>query len=200
MNQTDKRDYIITTKNGCIPYIVYDKEIHFQKSRKILLDEFLFKDSFYDKNLTEKIEKYLGVELPVLIGFKNTPRILISKKGNYKLTEARYNEIMNQMQASNYFEYKTGKLIYNGNEVYEPRDLNDFNNSSHKLIGTQFINDLIDQGMIIYEKDGVLISKHLNETDYEYQKYMLKINEMNAFSFICDYNYKVLYDFLNKYY
>lgn len=192
------RDYIITTKSGCIPYIINDSEVYFNKPRKIYLDDFLCKDSFYDKKFSEKIEKYLGIDVPVLVGFKNTPKILISKKGHYKLTEDRYKEVIGQMQAKFYFDFSSGKLIFNDKEVYEPKNLDDFNNGNQEMVGTQFINDLIDQAILIYEENGILMCKHLNETDLEYQKYLLSINEMNAFAYISDHNYRIFYDFMNK--
>lgn len=198
MSSVSKIDYAITTTNGSIHYVTQTSEPHFLKPRKIYIDDFLFKDSFFDKNFTVELKKYIGSEMPVLVGYRNKPKILVSKRGHYKLKEDKYNEVIKQMNAEHFFDFKTGKLIYNGNEVYEPKDIEDFNNSKECMFGTQFINDLTDKGMVIYENDGILESKHLNDTDLEYQKYMLSINEITAFTLISESNYKVFYDFINR--
>ena len=198
MSTFNSKDYVITTKSGYIPYVIDDSQSYFKKARKICLDDLLFKDSFYDKNGSECICKYVGTDLPIIIGYRNTPKILISKKGHYKLTEERYTNVLKQMQASHYFDFPTGKLIYNESEVYEPKDLDDFINCTYKIVGTQFINDLIEKGMLLYIKEDKLVSMHLNETDLEYQKYMLSIKEMGAFTFISEHNYKVFHDYIEN--
>lgn len=197
------KDYIITTKMGLIPYVIDYEHPHFKKVRKVFLDDFLFKDSFYDKNLEEDLRKFISVEGDIILAFKNEKdikkkqHILYSKGGNYKLTEERYNQVLKAMKIeNNYTNFTTGKTHYNGMEIYEPKNLDDFLSCENPLCGTQFINNLTDQGIMLYIEEGSLKSRHLNDSDNEYEKYMLSINEMGAFTFLSENNYKALYEYL----
>lgn len=207
MENTTTIDYVITTTKGCIPYITDTKKSFLSKKIKVYLDDFLYKDSFYDKNTKYPIKNFISAEEEVIVGFKGKPTPLISKRGHYKLTKEKYKETLALMGANTYAEYDTGKIFFDKTEIIEPADLDSFNlllqseSNGSLIVGTQFINDLVEKSMILYCKkmDGAKIelsAKHLNDTEHEYQKYLLSINEMNAFAFVSETNYKNFHDFV----
>jgi len=195
--------YAISTSIGAIPYVIECDHPEFRRPKIVFLDDFLFKDSIYDKNQKVSLVDLIGgAETAGEIGlaFRNATacknnRILTSKRGNYKLTPERYSEILALMGVETHAEFKTGVLRMNGGEVVEPTALSEYVRGTETVFGTQIVNDLTAKGMLIYLDGDKLSCKHLNETDHEYEKYMLSINEMNAFTFIAEHNYKALYEF-----
>lgn len=194
-----KLDYVITTSNGCIPYVVDTEKDFFGRIWKVYLDDMLFKDSFYDQGGRCSLEIFIGSGSKVAVGFRHKPSVLVSKRGNYKLTEEKYKEVLEAMECQLFADFATGKLSLGQKDIVEPKSLKDFNELSEGqcLFGTQFINDLTDAGMVLHiDNEGHLDSRHLDETDFEYQKYLLSINEINAYSFISESNYRVLYEYV----
>lgn len=194
-----KLDYVITTLKGCIPYVVDTEKVFFDKTKKVYLDDMLFKDSFYDKGCRCSLKTFIGSGNEVAVGFRHKPSVLVSKRGNYKLTQGKYKSVLEAMECKFFADFGTGRLSLGQRDVIEPRDLDDFNKlaESHTLFGTQFIDDLVDAGMMLYIDDEKhLLSRHLKDTDLEYQKYLLTINEMNAYSFISENNYKVFHEYI----
>lgn len=198
MSNESKRNYVLTTVTGMVPYITDYTNDHFKKTRKLFLDDFLQKDSFYDRGLSTDIKKYVGCDEEVIIGFKKTPKVLESKKGNYKLTEDKYKQTVINMNANCYADFSTGKLLYEGEEVYEPVDLDDFNNSTAKLFGTSFINQMVDKGELLYIDGDRLCSKSILDSEDEYHKYIWSLKEIISFTMLAEKNYKVFSEFLNK--
>lgn len=200
MPDKSKLDYVITTSKGCIPYIVDTDKDFLTKTRKVYLDDMLFKDSFYDKNCRCPLKVFIGSNSEVVVGFRHKPPVLVSKRGNYKLTQEKYKNVLGAMECQSFADFNTGRLSLDQNDVVEPKNLDDFNElvRSQSLFGTQFINDLIDEGMMLYIDNGshLLCSRHLKDTGFEYQKYLLSINEMNAYSFVSENNYRVFYEYI----
>ncbi|ELA41086.1 uncharacterized protein VICG_01879 [Vittaforma corneae ATCC 50505] len=196
-----KIDYVITTSIGCVPYVVDCEHAHFKKTRKVFLDDFLYKNSFYDKNFEADLKTFIGTDSEVILGFKSSDalckntRIIASKRGNYRLTEARYNEILKLMKVDKFADFKTGKIKVNNLELVEPKDLSEFTKCDNKIYGTQLINELTESGLLLFIEDSKLACRHLNDTDFEYEKYLLSINEMNVFTFISEHNYKTLFEY-----
>lgn len=193
-------DYVITTSIGCVPYVVDCEHAHFRKMRKVLLDDFLYKDSLYDKNFEADLKTFIGTDSEVVVGFRNdslckSTRIIASKRGNYRLTEERYNEVLKLMKVDRFADFKTGEIRVNGLVLVEPTDISEFTKSDTKIYGTHIINELTNKGMLLLIEDSGLTCRHLNDTDFEYEKYLLSINEMNAFTFISEHNYRVLFEY-----
>ncbi|KAM0679600.1 hypothetical protein GINT2_002230 [Glugoides intestinalis] len=200
-----KLDYVITCDKGCIPYVIDCEKAHFEKNRKLFIDDFLYKDSFYDKGFEEDIAKFIGGECKVVLGFKGNERtsknrILVSKRGHYKINKLAYEKVIGQMKiaSDNCASFENGDLFLEGEKIVEPRDLEEFNQGCFRVFGTDFINKMTEEGKLLIEEEGRLKAKHLNETEFEYEKYLFEIKEMIAFTFISEHNYKVLYEFVKQ--
>jgi len=273
--------YVISTIQGAIPFIPLPDSPVYNAPRLIYLDDFLYKDSFYEAlaggstgalapNASDSVSDHSGTGYPiaafigttqeVIVAFrgkeavrkrenmrnsgenmcnsesvakneancnsKDTPggeignkkpkfRLLRSKRGNYKLTEDRYNETIKKMSAKNCADFFTGEVKYNDFCVIDPETLEEFNEKFSKgraenqpqdtqppgnqprnrlLFGTSFLNNLSKEGRIltVNSGDGSLFgSVHINDTEEEYTKYLYSINEINAFSFIAGKNYEI---------
>lgn len=206
-------DYVITCKSGFIPYIIDTTDASLRKCKKIFLDDFLYRDSFYEKGHVQEISKYIASEFPVCLGFLGNlrtakERILVSKRGNYKISKERYEKALEQMQVPKGFhaEFESGELWVNGKAVYEPTDLDDFNKilvakkeTRDIVFGTAFINQLTEKGEMLFIEDQVLKTRHINETEFEYQKYLIRIKEIVGYTFIAESNYKTFYSYLNSF-
>ncbi len=79
-------------------------------------------------------------------------------------------------------------------------ELNDFIRNDNIVIGTRFINECVEMGRILYRgEDDELIYKHICDTDYEYEKYLYSIKEINAYIFIAEKNYETLIKYIEEY-
>lgn len=194
-------DFVISTDKGMVPYLIESKVYNFNKPMKIFLDDFLYKDSFYDKGNVFPLNKFVGRE-SLLLSFKNKRNTLTSKKGNYKLTDTKYNEVIKNMGPVR---------IESENETIEPKDLEDFNNIIKKaqktVFGTSFINKMTEAGDLLFinvDSKTVFsknITSDINIENIEYYSYLHSIKEINAFSFISEWNYqkfKEIIDLLNN--
>lgn len=220
MSNHPKIDYVITTVKGTIPHVIDGPVYDLNKPFKIFLDDFLYKNSFYDLQNKLSIDKFIGVEdKTILLSFKNKSSCLISKKGNYKPSREKYNEILDLMkpETNNNIlipaDFNNGDLFLNGIKVVEPVDLDDFNNiiknNTNVIFGTEFINKLTDEAHLLYYNDDQLLCVHLNDAstiknfenlfNLEYYKYLLTINEMNLYSYICEINYLTFNNFINEF-
>lgn len=196
-----KRDYLITTIKGAIPYIINDSKPFLHVNRTVLIDDFLFKDSYYERGGDMEIHKYVGSTINNYVLFKETPKILKSKRGFYKLNQNLYNEVIARMKPAGYANFVDGKLIINGIEFIEPKDFEDFKKIVKKnefIIGTEFINTMILKGetlKLLPNNELEVVEIKNNENDYI--KYLYSIKEMNGFTLVSENNYKVLYDYFN---
>lgn len=203
-DQNHKDNYVITTNIGCIPYIIDCEKEYLKKYRKVFLDDFLFVHSYYDKNFTADLKNFIGSNEEVIVGFKNNEtlnkkiRIIHSKHGNYKLTEEKYLEVINSMNIKKFADFNTGKILIDGKELVEPTDLSEYIKTEEKLYGTSLINELTKKAMILSIEDNKLKKTHLNDTNFEYEKYLLSIDEINAYTFISNHNYKTLYEYYSS--
>lgn len=204
-------DYIITTNIGCIPYIIDTDKEYLKKPKKIYLDDILYKDSFYDKSNKCPIRTFIGIEEDVYLAFRNKANTLSSKRGNYKLKQVKYEELVKELDVTGYADFKTGNLRINSkspevsNEfeeseiIQEPKNLEDFRQKLKdgvKYFGTEFINKMVEDGLLLkIDETGDLKAEHINQSNFEYQKYLFSINEMNAFTFISENNYKIFHDY-----
>lgn len=200
-----KLDYVITCDKGCIPYVIDCEKAHFEKHRKLFIDDFVYKNSFYDKGFEESIAKFIGGDCKVLLGFKGNERtakhrILVSKRGHYKLDKVAYEKVIEQMKMdiNDCAGFENGSLFLEGEEIVEPKDLKEFNEGNFRVFGTGFINKMTEEGKLLINENGKLRSKDLNETEFEYEKYLFGIKEMLAFTFLSEHNYKVIYEFVNE--
>lgn len=193
--------YAISTVTGAVPYVIDYASTVFKRPKVIFLDDFLYKNSIYDKNQKIDVATLIGANTGIAVAFRNPTackkgiRIITSKAGNYKLTSDMYKNIINLMNVKTCADFNTGVLVIDEKEFVEPVDLNGYAKCQNVIFGTQIINKLTSDGMMLYVDDATLKCKHLNDTDNEYEKYMLSINEMNAFTFISEHNYRILYEF-----
>lgn len=195
-----KRDYLISTIQGSIPYIIDDTKPFLQVNRKILLDDFVYKDSFYAKNGDMNIKKYTAVSVNPYVCFKEISKVLKSKRGNYKLKQEDYHEIVKKMNPAGYAAYDNSTLTINGEICVEPKDFCDFKKiieTETFLVGTDFVNKLIIEGKILQIKNNELKIVDINKHDDEYLKYIFSINEINALTTISEINYKAMFDYFN---
>lgn len=197
----DKIDYVITTSVGAIPYIIDTEKVYLNKLKKVFIDDILYKDSFYDKGNKHSLKAFIGSTTDVILGFKAKPGILTSKRGNYKINAEKYSQIVQDLEVKNFSDFKTGILKIQEREVIEPKDLSEFKSMQERkdvIFGTLFINELTEKGMMIFIDDNNdLQVRHINDSECEYEKYMFSINEMNAFTFISENNYRILNDYFS---
>lgn len=190
--------YAITTVQGAIPHIIDIEQAFLQHPRKVYIDDFLYLNSFYHKGGEAMLQKFIGSPTAVYLAFKEGPCVLKSKHGNYKLAPDTYNEMVTRMAVGAHADYTTGKLWHRGAELVEPASVAEFNEmlaSGARLFGTGFINKMTQDAMVLCIADSRLAAKSIEETDNEYVKYMLSINEMNAFTFISESNYRVFHEY-----
>ncbi|KAI4293028.1 hypothetical protein PAPHI01_2302 [Pancytospora philotis] len=199
---TTKPAYAITTILGSVPYIIDTDRPFLQRPRLVLLDDFLYKDSYYHKGGQLPLKDFVAAGTDVLLGTRGErPAVLSSKRGNFKVTPEMYRETVERMGVAAFSDYHTGRLEYGGAELLEPSDAADLAAKiaqGHLLFGTRFINQLTETGQLLLIEDGALIVKHVNDTEHEYVKYMLSIKEMNAFSFISEQNYRTIDEYFRS--
>lgn len=191
-------DYIITTVQGAIPYILDTTEPFLQKKLKVLLDDFLYKDSFYHKGGNLSLQRFIASPTTPYLAFKSKSSTLNSKRGNFKLNKDYYHEIVKIMNPAGFADYETSHLTVNGLKCIEPASLEDFNKLLQKdklFVGTNFINKMTLEGKLLIIKDRELTSQNLQDSCHEYVKHMFSINEMNAFTCISKNNYKIFYEY-----
>ncbi|ADM12651.1 uncharacterized protein Eint_111520 [Encephalitozoon intestinalis ATCC 50506] len=146
--------YFISTKCCMVPHIPDAKSISStNKNIKIYVDDILYKDSAYDGGFDLPIREFCAIsDIKTCLGFRNKPSVLVSKRGHYKLNKERYEGLLEVWRPDYHADFETGKIIIEGNELIEPKDTRDFVellNSGHLLFGTEFINTLVEQGMML---------------------------------------------------
>lgn len=199
---SNKLDYVITTNAGAIPYIAFPNSKQFLKVRKVYLDDFLYKDSFYEKGNSMPLRTFIASPEQVCLGFRGDPKILKSKRGNYKLTPGAYEEVIKTMDIALYASYEGNKIYIDEKEVLEADDIPDFMNlleKGHRLFGTQFINNLIEKRRLLCLSEGVLLEKDVEECGDDYLKHLVQINEINGMTTISENNYLVFYNFVEEF-
>lgn len=191
-------DYAITTVQGAIPYIIETGRAFLNKPRLVLLDDFLYKDSFYDRGGDQPLREFIASEADVYLGVRERPCLLKSKRGNFRVSRSRYDEVVARMKADVFADYDTGRVTRGGTELVEPADIDELArliSEGKRLFGTGFINRMTESGRVLSIEGGCLCCRDIGETDHEYVKYMFSIKEMNAFTFISENNYRVLFEF-----
>lgn len=201
MEPANKPSYAITTVQGTIPYIVETDRVFLQRPRKVLLDDFLYKDSFYHQGGAEPLKSFIGSDTDVYLGVRERPGLLRSKRGNFRVSRDYYSEIVAKMGVEVFADYATGKIVHGGAELAEPADLGELITmleGGTRLFGTGFVNRMTEAGSVLRIEDGKLVCRDISETDHDYVKYMFSIKEMNAFAFISENNYRVLSEFFDS--
>lgn len=214
-----KINFVITTEKGIIPHIIDGPVYDLKKPFKIFLDDFLYKESYYEKNKLS-IHEFIGIQNEgkrILVSAKYKGSVLVSKKGHYKLSEVDFKNVIDRIKSSNEIlinaDYKENRLFMDEIEVVEPKDLNDFNRlvdikEGNLIFGTDFINKISNEACLLYQKDSVLISIHINDSNVndfkninnlEYIKYLYSIKEMNSYSFITEYNYIYFNEYITNF-
>ncbi|EOB15047.1 hypothetical protein NBO_10g0037 [Nosema bombycis CQ1] len=107
--------FLISTVTGQIPNIIKNSKIESLKGDLILyLDDFLYKDSIYDTEGCEiSLKELCAIDenKKILLAFRNTPKVLSSKRGNYKLTKEKFLKVLNIMKPDYYVDFTTQKMI-----------------------------------------------------------------------------------------
>jgi hypothetical protein len=201
-------EYIITTKLGMVPHIIDTAPFpSLNKMLKIYMDDILYKDSFYDKELELPIKKFCCTDKKVAVAFRDKPGVLISKRGHYKLSRKRYMEVVEVLDPDYHADFDTGKVFVDGDEVVEPSDMGDLIQKlkeGWKVFGTQFINDMVNAGkMLSFEDDRVEVREIYDcgccgELSKGYLRYLWSIKEMNASSYLAIHNYNTLQKIMDR--
>ena len=201
MHEPAEFSYCITTDRGTIPYVIETDAPCFQHPRLVYLDDFLYKDSYYDKGGDEPIASFIGCTTDVYAVFKHKPGVLLSKRGNYKLKKEAYAKFVGVMKPAQAAEYETGRLTVDGENLVEPADLEDFKKllrSGCRLFGSAFVNEMVAKGLLLEMKEGELVAARLEDSSHEYIKYAHSINEMNASTFLAEHNYQTLHEYAGR--
>ncbi|KAI5169576.1 hypothetical protein PAEPH01_0828 [Pancytospora epiphaga] len=191
-------DYVIATTQGAIPYILETDKVFLRKPRLVYLDDFMYKGSYYEGGGVLPLKDFIASETEVYLATKGAPSILTSKRGNYRLSSDLYEEVSQRMEVKMKADYKTGIISINGRKLFQPSDLDEFNqliNQGAVFFSTEFVNKLTDAGNILLIKNGILCAGSILESENEYIKYMYSINEINAFTYMSESNYRVLHEY-----
>lgn len=198
----NKPKYLITTFLGQVPHVIHIEDIpSLNRDILIYMDDILYKDSFYEKETTIPLKKFCSTDKRIYVIFKKSPKILESKRGCYKLTKEKYESMKAVLKADCYTSYDDNKLIIDGQELNEPKDVEEFMvklKEGHKLFGTQFINNLVNERKMLVYEDSKLVVKDpfdcncCGDKSEGYVQYLLKIKEMNANTYLAIHNYNVL--------
>lgn len=195
-------DYLVTTESGCVPYIIDMEGEYLQKGLKVYVDDFVYKDSFYVRGGESTIRQFIGACQPVYLSFRGRPSVLTSKRGNFVLKSEAYSQLAQRMRPEGAADYSTGRLVVNGLECREPASLGHFmemvGGTGAVLFGTGFINGLIREAKLLVNINGRLETRALKDSgaEYEYEAYMLSINEMNAYTFVAESNYRAIHEYV----
>ncbi|KAG5859071.1 hypothetical protein KMI_09g14990 [Encephalitozoon hellem] len=195
--------YFISTKSCVVPHVVDPQSIpSTNKNVKIYIDDILYKDSAYEGGFDLEINEFCSFSsIKTCLGFRNRPKTLVSKRGHYKLKKERYEELLGVLKPDYHADFDTGKIFVEGNELIEPKDVGEFVellNGGHLLFGTEFVNNLVNQGMMM-RFDGCKIDvcrifdcKCCGDLSPGYLEYLWNIKEMNALTYLAIHNYNVL--------
>lgn len=200
--------YIITTNTGVIPNVINPKEhSSLSKHVKLYLDDFLFKDSFYDLGGELSLKEFCKIDEKIALGFKNTPKVLTSKRGNYKLTKEAYEKVLGIMKPDYYSDYDTGKLSIEKKEVVEPKDLETFCaliKTEGIIVGTGFIHKLVEEKKMLKLMNNKIEETNAFDCDCcgdlspGYLEYLCSINEMNAGYYLTVHNFNFINDLFTQ--
>lgn len=126
--------FLISTVTGQIPNVVRHTDTEALKGDLMLFwDDFLYKDSYYDNDqCTLSLREFCSIDgdRNIFLGFRNTPKILKSKRGNFKLTKERYEKLLIVMKPDYCVDYTTQNVInLKDNSIHtkkyiEPKDIN----------------------------------------------------------------------------
>lgn len=194
--------YIISTKLCTIPHITNPGSISsLDKDLKIYMDDILYKDSAYDKGLGLSIKNFCSVSKSICIAFRNKPKILISKRGHYRLKKERYLELLKTLGPDHHADFDSGKVFIGENELVEPKSVEDFVErlkKGNQLFGTEFVNSLVTDGLMLMlegnklSTNGIFDCSCCGNLSKGYLKYLWDIKEMNASTYLAIHNYNVL--------
>lgn len=195
--------YFISTKSCVVPHVIDAQSIpSTNKNVKIYIDDILYKDSAYEGGLDLEIKEFCAFSnIKTCLGFRNKPNTLVSKRGHYKLKKQKYEEILEVLKPDYYADFDTGKIFIDENELVEPKEVEELIellNRGHLVFGTEFINNLVNQGMMM-KFDGFKLDvceifdcKCCGDLSTGYLKYLWSIKEMNALTYLAIHNYNVL--------
>lgn len=199
--------YVISTRI-VVPHVVCPSSVESLRGPvKICLDDLLYKDSAYDRGLKIPIRDFCSGAAKICIGFRQSPKTLVSKRGNYRLTRERYNDIIETLSPDHHADFDTGKMVVDGCEVVEPADVQDFvgrMREGHLLFGTEFVNRLVEDGqMLRFEGNRLGVESIFDCTccgglSEGYLRYLWEIREMNASTYLMIHNYNVLHSVMKS--
>lgn len=201
-HQMPRPDYVITTRLCTVPHVADPSCVKsLSKTVKIYVDDVLYKDSAYDKGLGMTIKEFCSISGKVCVGFKNKPKVLVSKRGHYRLCRKRYEEVMKVLCADYHADFDSGKIVVNGLEEVEPSDVEELVrlvNGGHMLFGTGFVHGLVENGLMMRFVCGSLSVNKIfdcsccGDLSPGYLRYLWGIKEMNAYTYLTVHNYNVL--------
>lgn len=201
-------DYIITTAQCVVPHIIdLDEDEALKKPIVIYVDDILYKDSYYDKGGTKTLKEFLAIENEVILAFREKAKTLVSKRGNYKLTNDRYEELLSVLKPDHYPDFQTAKNCYRGTEIIEPKSIDDLPNqilSGAKILGTGFIKEMSEKGKMLKIVDNRIFVKNIfdcsccGDLSSGYLEYIYSIKEMNAMKYIMLHNIKSFGNLLDQ--
>lgn len=190
-----------------VPHVINsDCKTSLNKDMKIYMDDVLYKGSAYDRGVSVPIKEFCSISNKVILGFRNKPKILVSKRGHYKLSRERYEEVLRVMMPDYHADFDTGRIVVEGQELVEPRDIREFVKmlqEGYLLFGTDFINDLVMDGQMLklegscLSVNGVFDCFCCGDLSEGYLKHLLDIKEMNGYTYLTIHNYNILNDIMN---
>lgn len=201
---------ILSTTLGQINYL---RNLPDGFSIKIYLDDFIYRNSLFLEVNKINLHQFLNTTRTIYIDSKNKTQvitkngkksILSSVHGNFFYTKDDYENIISKISDNiQIFDFDTKELLINGKQFIEPISLDDFIdkfNNFDGYIGTDFMNTLVNEQKLIFYQNNKFIIKYINDcNELEYIKYMCSINEINGKIYICEHNFKTLFNYiLNK--
>ncbi|KCZ75502.1 hypothetical protein H311_03519 [Anncaliia algerae PRA109] len=182
-------DYLISTEQCCVPYIL---KIETNQPILIYLDDIF---EHYQKNTTS-INTLMNINNKIIITFKskkkpsrkNKTRTLFTPHGNRLITEIEYSSLIKVISPFYHEDFNTF-VIKNDNESFEYFSPKDFYEAisllkENKLIDTLFLYDLTKNGKLIIDKDIVSVNDEYTCEcccKSEYLRHLYKLNEINAY-------------------
>lgn len=195
--------YFIATRSCVVPHVVDPQAVSStNKALKIYIDDILYKDSAYDQGFDLPIGEFCAIPgVKTCLGFRNRPKVLVSKRGHYKLTKERYGALLGVLRPDYHADFESGKVFVEGRELVEPASVAGFVEllgTGDVLFGTEFVNGITDQGLMMRRKGNKLgVGKIFDcrccgDLAEGYLEHLWRIKEMNALTYIAIHNYNTI--------
>ncbi|KAM0676467.1 hypothetical protein GVAV_000434 [Gurleya vavrai] len=196
--------FIISTKQLAIPHIVDTNFSFLNHPLAIYVDDLFYKESFFINNKTTSLKEFINTTKSIFLIFKNDA-FLQTIRGRLKISENEYKKLLETCKPDFYERYNSCKskniehVIENSNDIIvEPENVFEMIDAikNKKIITTNFINKLVDNGIFFtYKEDKIEIMEHYEceECCFDvfpgYIKHLKNEKEISAMTLIALHNY-----------